>query len=172
MNRRRCVDLLLRRIAGLHVKTELKILINEIIDNGEYYEGFDLAVTSSDLTDDQEAIAANALASFASIDLQDLLQSADYIKANLICSVDWDVLVITDDNDIAFADGLRLHRVVNGSRRWRTPRISYDGMWDLELKGNRICGLAYSAIGDDDPIASFEVDAATGKVLIGSVIEP
>ena len=80
-------------------------------------------------------------------------------------------MVITDDNDIAFADGLRLHRVVNGSRRWQTPRISYDGMWDLVLKGNRICGLACSAIEYDDPIASFEVDVVTGEVLIGSVID-
>jgi hypothetical protein len=54
--------------------------------------------------------------------------------------------------------------------RWRTRRISWDGMSDIRVENNKLKGKAWSPIDDLD--YPFEVDLATGFVEGGSYNGP
>jgi hypothetical protein len=53
--------------------------------------------------------------------------------------------------------------------RWRTRRISWDGIWDLKVNQDRLKGMAWNAIEDCE--APFSVDLETGEVDGGGYTE-
>jgi hypothetical protein len=77
-----------------------------------------------------------------------------------------DVLSLPDRDAMIFGNGLWLECTGPEGLRWRSRRISWDGMTDVSLRGERLHGLAYDPM--DDSWAPFEVDVDTGEVTGGS----
>lgn len=53
------------------------------------------------------------------------------------------------------------------ANRWSTPRISWDGMRNIAINGDRLTGEAYTPMGPPDWLP-FEVDLNTGSFMGGS----
>lgn len=68
-------------------------------------------------------------------------------------------------------NGLWFEALDRAGTRWRTRRISWDGMRLLEAKGGAIIGEAYSPVGPPEWLP-FELDLSTGEVVGGSYNGP
>jgi len=67
---------------------------------------------------------------------------------------------------VIFGNGLWFEAFDASGLRWRTGRISWDGMRDVALQANQITGEAWSPL--EDGWMSFKVDTDTGRFVGGS----
>jgi hypothetical protein len=67
---------------------------------------------------------------------------------------------------LMFSNGLWIEAHGPSGLVWRTRRVSWDGMRDLRLDGDALCGEAYDPMNDE--WAPFAVDVRTGEVTGGS----
>ena len=77
-----------------------------------------------------------------------------------------EVIRVADTGLLLVSNGLWFEAIERGGTVWRTRRISWDGLQDVRLEGNRLRGQSWSPI--DDCWAPFEVDIETGSVRGGS----
>jgi hypothetical protein len=68
---------------------------------------------------------------------------------------------------LIFGNGIWFEAFDGLIRRWRTLRISWDGMRNITVDGARITGEAYTPVGPPDWLP-FEVDLEGGEVRGGS----
>jgi len=79
---------------------------------------------------------------------------------NIRFEADLDVFLITDDCYVAVLG--------RSGVKWRSRRIAWDGITDLERRGRSLHGLAFD-IGEQPPVP-FTIDLETGRVTGGSYI--
>ena len=72
-----------------------------------------------------------------------------------------DVLYVPARERTIFGNGLWFECVGAEGLLWRTRRISWDGMKEVSLDGERLHGNAYAP---DDTWSPFDVDLDTGEV--------
>lgn len=77
-----------------------------------------------------------------------------------------DVFSLPDREAIIFGNGLWFECDGPEGLRWRTRRISWDGMMEVALGGERLHGSAFNPL--DDTWTAFEVNVGTGEVEGGS----
>lgn len=77
-----------------------------------------------------------------------------------------DVFYLPNRDAMIFGNGLWFECHGSEGLRWKSRRISWDGMMDVSLIGERLHGDAYDPMGDS--WAPFEVDIETGEVTGGS----
>jgi hypothetical protein len=77
-----------------------------------------------------------------------------------------DVFTLADRDAVILGNGLWLECVGPEGLRWRTPRLSWDGMMEVAVYGQRLRGQAFNPI--DDTWSPFEVDIDTGETTGGS----
>ena len=78
-----------------------------------------------------------------------------------------DLLEVEDPEGwILNTQGLALARLSPAGLLWQTRRISFDGIADLRVVGDKVIGAAYSPI--DDGWYPFAVDLRTGRASGGS----
>jgi len=77
-----------------------------------------------------------------------------------------DLLLLPDQRALLVGNGLWFERIEGGETRWRSRRVSWDGMANVRVEGDRLKGDAYDPM--DDRWAPFELDLDTGEVLGGS----
>lgn len=98
--------------------------------------------------------------------------------AGYLVDVDQRTLISELSGDIAFVrrapsgllilgNGLGFEALDGRASRWSTPRISWDGMRNITIKGGRMTGEAYTPMGPPDWLP-FEVDLESGEVQGGS----
>lgn len=63
-------------------------------------------------------------------------------------------------------NGIWLEGWDKGAMRWRSRRISWDGMWDLRIENDKVKRSAWSPF--DDREHPFAIDLRTGAVEGGS----
>jgi len=51
-------------------------------------------------------------------------------------------------------------------REWRTPRLSWDGLWDVRVEGTVLAGKSWCA--PTDEAVEFQIDLTTGKCQGGA----
>jgi hypothetical protein len=77
-----------------------------------------------------------------------------------------DVFSLADRGAMIFGNGLWFECTGPEGLRWTTRRISWDGMMEVSLEGERLHGDAFNAL--DDTWSPFDVDIDTGEVTGGS----
>jgi hypothetical protein len=70
---------------------------------------------------------------------------------------------------VILSNGIDLEAWNANSRRWKTRRISWDGIWDLKVDQEHVRGQAWNPF--DDCEVPFSVDLRTGDVEGGSYHE-
>jgi hypothetical protein len=77
-----------------------------------------------------------------------------------------DVFSIPDRDALIFGNGLRFECYGEGRLRWKTKRISWDGMMHAALEGDHLRGEAFDPM--TDGWLKFSVDLETGETIGGS----
>ncbi|MCW5831760.1 MAG: hypothetical protein KIS78_04810 [Labilithrix sp.] len=77
-----------------------------------------------------------------------------------------DVFSLLERTEMIFGNGLWFECVGPAGLRWRTRRVSWDGMMEGSLDGARSHGSAFNPI--DDTWSPFDVDIDMGEVTGGS----
>ena len=75
-------------------------------------------------------------------------------------------LFVPDWNLFVMGNGVWLEAWDSNGMRWRTRRISWDGIWDIRIENGKVRGQSWSPI--DDCEYSFSVDLNTGAADGGS----
>ncbi len=80
------------------------------------------------------------------------------------------VLALPEASLLVVGNGIWLEAWDKSGMKWRSRRISWDGMQDLRIENETVLGLAWSPI--DDRHHPFSVDLRTGAVDGGSYDGP
>ena len=78
-------------------------------------------------------------------------------------------LVAPEVSLVILSNGIDLEAWNENSRRWKTRRISWDGIWDLKIDRGCVTGQAWDPFEDCE--TPFSVDLRTGDVEGGSYRE-
>ncbi len=150
----------------------LQGFINRAIDQGEYYEGFEIAIGKNNL-DYQEY--EELLASFNSAyensipDMEKMSELFDkYLPQAYSSTLSW---LVSDLGEIFATDGLQVAKIHDGNLIWRTPRVSWDGINLLKLSENEIIGEWYSPIDENSPWSELRISMSDGALIVGEEIE-
>jgi hypothetical protein len=81
-----------------------------------------------------------------------------------------DVVEIPEIQAIVFANGLWFEAITATGSLWRSRRVSWDGMRELQLDGTTLRGKAYDPM--DDNWQPFSLNLATGDATGGSYSGP
>ena len=82
-----------------------------------------------------------------------------------------DIFELSEDHALILGDGLHFERVEKtGAMLWRTKRISWDGMQNVRIEGDKILGEAFTPL--ENKWLPFSVDLYTGEVDGGSYNSP
>lgn len=153
---------------GCHL---LKSLVNEALDNGEWHDGFEVAVKTGELDYRECAelfesvrkayphIVFNASTVKALIELH-LPQAA-------LTSIRW---LIADDGSLVITDSLRVARFLNDELVWVTKRISWDGINLTKIVNNEIVGQWLSPIVSQNEWKPLRLSLHDGTLLEGQEI--
>ncbi len=79
-------------------------------------------------------------------------------------------LFVQPEGPLVICNGIWLEARDKSGLRWRSRRISWDGMRDLRIENGKILGQAWSPL--DDREYTFAVDLTTGTVEGGSYHGP
>jgi len=71
---------------------------------------------------------------------------------------------------VVISNGLWLEGHGETGMRWRSRRISWDGIWDLREHDGKLSGKCWDAVTDGE--ASFSIDIRTGELEGGVYPEP
>ena len=89
----------------------------------------------------------------------------DYLDSDIDAALELEELGI-----LVLGNGLWLEAIGPRGRLWKADRLSWDGMRNIELRGQEIHGEAWSPI--EDSWMPFTVDVATGRSTGGSYTDP
>lgn len=78
-------------------------------------------------------------------------------------------LPLPDLDLLILHDGVSLMAIDPTGIRWRSRRVSWDGIWDLQLRDGLIEGLSFDVFTDSD--VPFRLDLTTGTVTGGAYRE-
>lgn len=73
----------------------------------------------------------------------------------------YSVIATSQPTLLIVSDGLVLEAVGANGSAWKSRRISWDGIWDLQVVGERLHGLSYDALKDCE--VPFSVDILSGR---------
>jgi hypothetical protein len=153
---------------GLDGKRLLKEKVNAALDDGEWHENFDIAVTGTDLGDQeaQELLKAvvRAYPDYA-LDLDELWKCfSQHLPQAAFSSIEW---LIGPDCALVITDSLRVAKITTDDLVWVTPRISWDGVILDRVEEGVVFG-SWDALGEWRPLRLRYSD---GKLLEGEQIK-
>ena len=76
--------------------------------------------------------------------------------------------ITTENGKIVLQDETDLTIIEQNGQYWRTERISWDGIKELEINGSKLTGLSYDPIDDKNEWVKFTLDIETKKLEGGS----
>lgn len=148
----------------------LKVLANEILDQGQWVDGLDIAVSGDRLNSHQNDELCSALLTYCEVDnehfsvvINRLVEMGTFCSHPQILHLDGFTDILTDNQ--------RLYKIVGIETVWVSRQVSFDGIANLELRNLAIIGKGFSPfVGEDegDMWYDFAVDAVTGELLAGS----
>ncbi len=157
---------------GSDPKNSLKSIVNKALDEGEYFDGFEIAIKKHDLDykEFDELLFAFKTAYLASIPDMDAIRAlADrYLPQAYFTKMSW---LVSECGEIFATDGLRVAKFYNNTLIWVTRRISYDGINFVKLTENKLYGNWFNPVDDESPWSELIISAEDGALLKGEVIE-
>jgi len=137
------------------------------MDNGEWHDDFDIAVTGAELEDEEASLLLNSLLRAYPhyvIDV-DILKAIieEHLPQAQLTPIIW---LIGPDLALVITDSLRVAKVKFSDFVWVTKRISWDGILLDKIEDNIIFGSWYDA-----PSESSEWQPLRLSYIDGSLIE-
>ena len=171
MTNREIIEVQLESIFGTRFPQRIQRLVDEELNQGRWVDGYHLAVCPGVIEgDDARRLLEIILIQHPSLRINEsVFQKAieEQLPQSNFASVTW---IIDDSGSFAMSDSLRVARFDGDSIRWRSPRISYDGIEFDSLTGGRLQGRAWLLSSSMSPDSPFELDFETGKLIKGQVV--
>lgn len=172
MNRSEIIKVCLDIEFGNDPKSSLKNYINNTLDQGEYYEGFEIAISKNELDykEYEELYAVFKSAYDEDLPNIDVLKKLvdEYLPQQYFTTMSW---LVSETGEIYATDGLRVVKIFNDNLVWVSKRVSYDGINLIKLTEDEVLGQWYSPIDDDSPWRELRISTNDGTLLKGVVIE-
>jgi hypothetical protein len=171
MNKAGVVRACLEVTFGSEPKLALKSFVNEALDSGEYYEGFEIAIQKGELDyKDYDELLASFQAAYRDV-IPDMAELEELFDKELpqayFSKLSW---LVSSENEIYATDGLRVIKTVGSKLKWATGRVSWDGINLLELNETEIIGQWYTPIDDDNPWQPLKLSRLDGSLIQGEII--
>jgi hypothetical protein len=153
-------------------KESLKAFINKALDEGEHFEGFEIAIQRGEL--DYQAydeLFASFQAAYSDFlpDLDSIKNIIDsYLPQSYFSNIVW---IVSSEGEIVLSDGLRVAKIADNKLSWVTKRVSWDDIKLLSIENGIIVGEWYSPINDEKPWGSLKITLSNGTLIEGEVIE-
>jgi len=150
---------------------KLKSLVNDALDNGEYIEGFEVAIKKGDLDDHECSELLKLIDEHYPLDLD--FEKLDYLidkhlPQSEVSTISW---LVSDDCSLIITDTLRVAKFTNDELDWVTKRISWDGIKLFSLSNDEIVGEWYNPTSADDLWSPLKISLTSGKLIQGEEIE-
>ena len=157
---------------GNQPKKALKEFINSALDRGEYFDGFEIAISKNDLDYQEYDDLYDSFKKAYKDDIPEIKVIQQIIDKELpqsyFTKTSW---LVSPVGEIYATDGLRVAKLYNNSLIWVTKRISWDGIELTELKHKMLHGKWYSPVNDYSPWSELVLSTQDGSLLKGEVIE-
>jgi hypothetical protein len=145
----------------------LKTLINDALDQGEWHDDFDIAVTRGELGHYECAELWDVVRRDYPESMQRLERNVASVRSYFrfdprMTRVAW---LVADDESVVVTEGLHVARFVDGSLLWVTKRISLDGIHLTEIANGEVLGEWYL-----DDWYPLRLAFADGALLEGKAI--
>jgi len=172
MNTSEIVKVCLEIAFGNEPKRSLKEFINKALDQSEYYEGFEIAITKNNLDyKEYEELYKAFISAYGEVapDIDVITELIDkHLPQSYFTKTSW---LVSDLGEIYATDGLKVAKIFNNNLIWVTKRISYDGINLTNLTDHEIHGQWYSPIDEDTPWSELKISTKDGTLLKGEIIE-
>jgi hypothetical protein len=172
MNTNEIVKVSLDIAFGNEQKKSLTEFINKALDDGEYFDGFEIAISKNELDYKEFEELYDAFNSAYSKDIPniELIRKLvdEHLPQSYFTQTSW---LVSDLGEIYATDGLRVAKIYKNKLIWITKRVSYDGINLINLTEQEILGQWYSPIDDDSPWSELRLSTKDGALLKGEVIE-
>lgn len=150
----------------------LKSFVNEVLDSGEWHDGFDIAVKTGDLDyyectklfDIVKTVYPNDI--IDSEKLKSLIEH--YLPQAGLTDIVW---LVAEDGSLIITDSLRVARFFCDRVIWVTKRISWDGIKLNRINAGVIEGEWYSPINSQREWSPLKLSFDTGALLEGKEIQ-
>ena len=145
------------------INDDVKVYINNEIENGIYHDGYDIAVKSSLLTESEAVLLLETAAKNNKVNDEMIEDLSSVYLDMLVASIDGSYVWVDDDN-VVFSNGLIVARYSFNGIMWKTRRISWDGISGLAYRDDKIHGKWFEP---QDLWFEFEIDYDNGSVING-----
>lgn len=90
-------------------------------------------------------------------------------KPKLTFGITIDNVIQTENGSLVCSENTHISFLDNETGEyWRSDRISWDGIKDLQIKNNHITGVSYEPTAESDIWVEFSIDLKTKKIIGGS----
>lgn len=171
MNKHELISLYMEMEFGEQGGIMLKALVNTALDNGEWHDGFEIAVKATELDyDERNELFDIVKKSYPEVTLnihklKNLID--EELPQSSLTQIRW---LIADDGSLIITDSLRIGRFLDDSVVWVTKRISWDGINLIKIENDEIIGEWYSPINSQQEWSPLRISFSDGKLLEGEVI--
>ena len=157
---------------GNQPKKALKEFINIALDRGEYFDGFEIAISKNDLDYQEYDDLYDSFKKAYKENIPELEMIQEIIEKELpqsyFTKTSW---LVSSLGEIYATDGLRVAKIFDNRLIWVTKRISWDGIELTELKHKELHGKWYSPVNDYSPWSDLVLSVQDGSLLKGELIE-
>lgn len=157
---------------GNEPNKSLKEFINVALDQSEYYQGFEIAISKNDLDykEYDELYEAFLLAYKNEVpDIKEIRALIDkYLPQSHFTNTSW---LVSDAGEIYATDSLRVAKIFNNKLIWVTKRVSWDGINLEKLTELEVIGQWYNPIDENSLWNELRISTKDGALLKGEIIE-
>ena len=150
----------------------LKRFVNRALDQGEYFDGFEVAIKEGalDYQEYEELFVAFQKAYGKRLPklgpIKEVIEK--YLPQMYLTNLVW---TISKTGAVVVSDGLRVAMIDDDKLKWVTNRISWDGVRLSSIENDIIIGEWYSPIDDNSPWNPLKIAMESGELIEGEVIE-
>jgi len=172
MNTSEIANICLEIVFGNEPKNSLKVFINKALDLGEYYEGFEIAISKKDLDCKEYDELYEAFISAYEKNIPNIEIIKKIVDKNLpqsyFTKTSW---LVSNLGEIYITDRLRVAKIFQNNLIWVTKRVSYDGINLLKLTNSKLIGQWFNPTDDDNLWCDLIISTKDGTLLMGEIIE-
>jgi hypothetical protein len=156
---------------GIDAKSLLRKTVLSALDEGEWHEDFDLAVTAGELADeDAERLLQAVLRAYPDqvLDLSEIRRIIErHLPQSSLAQLEW---LVGPDCALVVTDSLRVAKLASSALVWATRRISWDGIQLHRIENDVVYGSWYDVTNPNDEWQSLRLGYSDGKLLEGREI--
>jgi hypothetical protein len=152
----------------------LKTLINDALDQGEWHDDFDIAVTRGELGHYECAELWDVVRQVYPETIKRMAANVAWVRTRWGPALDVGYRIkwlVADDESLVVTEGLCVARLTEGAPLWVTKRISWDGIYLAKIAGGEILGEWYCPTATADDWCPLRIAFTDGALLEGEEFE-